>query len=437
MNMTRRQGSLGRVRDVRVCPKEHRALEVQPLFVNALSLESIVSAKGRRSGKAWRGLAGSSPRASDKSLDTILVEGPKEARFPKRERSSHSWLFALAVLTSTCLFMGIDQVAAADEKKPAKPLGNTAASEKLLQVEIWSKEAASAKGSSLPGAEVQNAVAELQENPKMAVPLFSKAFIDKTKARTFRLNCAQLLRESGYAVPAEDATKLETVVEDSKEDPLIRVFAAYFILKDMNRHPASLEKSIANMASEFFRKGKEKDFVRMLLVPQLAGSPQLEEIMLEELHAGHELNVTINALGKLRAKSAISPIVRLLRSKNAGKTFYKTRGYLALGEIGGPLAFDRLVEFLAVEQSLIERKMILMGIGRTRDPRAKDFLVDYLLRKPNSYYMISLDALRLTGDPAVIPIFEAELAKPLPSYEKNQIERMLEAVKRHDYDPAY
>lgn len=54
-----------------------------------LSCAPHATAKGRRAGKGWRGLAGSSLRASDNYLDTILVEGLNGGRFFKMDRPSH------------------------------------------------------------------------------------------------------------------------------------------------------------------------------------------------------------------------------------------------------------------------------------------------------------------------------------------------------------
>lgn len=81
MNVTTRQGFQRLALDVRAWQNEQRLLEMQPLFSCALSLDSA-PAQGQRSGKGCRGLAGDSPRASDKNLNTILVEGLKGGRFP-------------------------------------------------------------------------------------------------------------------------------------------------------------------------------------------------------------------------------------------------------------------------------------------------------------------------------------------------------------------
>ncbi|MCX5786927.1 MAG: hypothetical protein NTX64_00230 [Elusimicrobia bacterium] len=324
------------------------------------------------------------------------------------------------------------------EALSAKPLSNEEAAQRLEQLERWSKHNSQKPANSNTSRyHVQKALIDLQKNPKIAVPLLSKSFIDKTKDRAFRLNCAQLLRESGENMPVEDSAKLETVVVDPREDPLIRVFAAHFILRESERHPTALKGTIANMAVDFLRKGKETDFVRMLIIPGLAGSPQIERILLEELRAEHDLDATLYALGRIRSQNAVSPIVRLLKSKRAGKDFYKTRGYLALGEIGGAAAYGHLVEFLATEPSEIERNMILLAIGRSRDPRAKSLLTDFLLQKPNGYYITALRALRLLGDPSVIPTLERECEKPLPAYQKGWVIKTISAIKEHDKEPDY
>jgi hypothetical protein len=86
MNVTRRQGLQRQARNAHALPNEQRPLEVRSLFGKAALLESAANAKGRKSGKGWRGLAGSSPRASDKNLNIILVESLIGGRFPAEGR---------------------------------------------------------------------------------------------------------------------------------------------------------------------------------------------------------------------------------------------------------------------------------------------------------------------------------------------------------------
>ena len=84
MNVTARLTCGGDEGHLRLPVAEEGILGLDSLSGSALPSAAFRDSKGRKSGIGRRGLAGSSPRASDKNPYTIQGEGLKEGQFHKK-----------------------------------------------------------------------------------------------------------------------------------------------------------------------------------------------------------------------------------------------------------------------------------------------------------------------------------------------------------------
>jgi HEAT repeat protein len=287
-----------------------------------------------------------------------------------------------------------------------------------------------------PALPVRDAVIEVQGNPETAVPLLTDVVADKKRERNFRVNCAQMLREIGTPVSPAYWPKLEETIKDNSEDAVIRIDAAYFLLRADKQLSTTTKNFILDIAERFLRDGTERAHVRMMIMRQMVGNPRATDIMLNQINRGIDLGPSIHVLGKLKDQRAIDPIARLLEAHRKERQFPRTRAYLALGEIGGRKTYDILIQCLPKEQDETEQHSLLLGIGLSRDSRAKAMLLG-LLKKPESY-MAAVDGLRYYGDKSVVPVLEAELQrKDLSETRKYVVRRTIDALEKGETTPVW
>lgn len=317
----------------------------------------------------------------------------------------------------------------------AETLGRQDAKDKIELIEKWSRQDKSLQPKFLKEMRVSNAISDLQKNPSVGVPLLTEAFVDKTKDRNFRIHCAQILRDAGRPIPSDGLAKMEVTVRDASEDLVVRVDAAHFLIRDRKPLAPAVKRSVIALARDALRKDTQNPHVRLMIIRPLVGDSDAEELMLDELRRKADLDPTVLLLGKMKSGRAIDPIVRLLRSGDKG--FHKTRGYLALGEIGGPQAFDALKTFLQQNPGEMDRRMILIGLGLTKDSRARSILLDHFHSAGVEYFGASLQGLRYLGDKSVIPILEKELEKPLTPGQSQIIRRTIFSINAGGESPDW
>jgi hypothetical protein len=315
------------------------------------------------------------------------------------------------------------------QSKSDSALSREDASKKLGYIESWS----SGKTNDVPGnVRIDQAIAELQKNPEVSMPLLAEAFTDGKRDQRFRVAAGQILREIVKPLPPEFDARLEMVIKDSAEPPSIRIYAAHLRLAPGKDVSTAVKNSILDMAEKFIREGKDDGNLRLLVFSRLVGNERAGQIMVQELQKGKEVDSTLWVLGKIKAPSSIASIATVLSKKQArGATnATKTRGYLALGEIGGAKAYDLLSGYLAHEKDRRQQRLLLRAVGLTHDPRAKQLLLDYLLKKRGQYYTSALRGLEYLGDPSVVPVLEEELKKPLDEHTRFKIHRAIESVQK-------
>lgn len=307
---------------------------------------------------------------------------------------------------------------------------------KLERIEEKSDKLRRGRLSKMESLRFQSELKELEQSPKTTAPLLVDDLVNRKKDKSFRHLCFGVLSKKGmlpHITPA-DYAKIEKVVHNQKDHPQIRIHAANLILRGHKRRSLSTSRTIKKMALTFLKSRQSKGAVRRQIVRYFRGDKEIEDFMLSELNSthGNDKNGSIAALGKMKCSRAVEPIAAMLASPEADKSFYKTRGYLALGDIGGSRAYDHLIRFLQTEESETERSMILRAIGRSKDPRAKALLLEYLLKSPRKNHVTALAGLKYLGDPSVIPILESELNKSRNAYERNRLEDAIDALRRGD-----
>ncbi|MFC1680113.1 HEAT repeat domain-containing protein [Elusimicrobiota bacterium] len=262
---------------------------------------------------------------------------------------------------------------------------------------------------------IRKNIEALQKDPEATRVSLSAAFADRTKGQEFRGDCASLL----WKLPIEPASKeflmIERVLRDRREHTIARIEAAGILLRSAGQLPASTKKAIRDLAVNEFSNDEYLPFVLSRMFYRLGGDADAERFLVEELEANRSAqrnNRIVAALGRMDSTRAIRPISRLLLCEGCPQQLYRTRGYLALGGIGGEESYDVLVRCLEIERDKRERRVILEAIGATKDPRAKDFLLEKLQhpeQQAGSYYAAVLDGLRHLGDPDVVPTLKREL----------------------------
>lgn len=242
-----------------------------------------------------------------------------------------------------------------------------------------------------------------------------------------------MLREMGGRLADGELASVDAVFRDPKEDPVLRIDAAQLLLTRRDRLTAETKRAIFAMARAYLREGIEKPHLRLCVIQPLIGELEAEQLMLEELRRGADLGQSMHMLGKMRSRRAVPLIAALLDSQ---KSFYRTRAYLALGEIGTKEAATVLLRWLPKDPS--EQNMILMALGATRDPRAKEPLLRHLSPWNPDFFGAALEGLQHLGDPSTLPALERALQEPnLPAFDRKLIERTIAAVKKGGIPPQW
>lgn len=342
-----------------------------------------------------------------------------------RLRGVEARCFAYLVLAALIIFPGLSR----SGEIPDSELSEEMARENLQRIEAWTR---NHNSSVLDVAGIQTAIGDLKNHPEISSPLLADHFIDRAKEAAYRANCAEILREMGYRLPESYAPKLKAIIREGKESPILRIDAANLLLRSRSPLDTRSRKSIREMAARFLRDGKEPGRVYQLILKELVALKDAgtETLLLNELQRGADVGPALHALGKLGSRSAAAPIAATLNAHMSDRFYPRSRGYLALGEIGGSRAFDLLSDFLQREKSSTEKGIILSALGLTKDPRAKDTLLGFVTaEKPGINPHAALEGLQYLGDKSVIPLLKKELEKePASSHNRFWLQRTIDAL---------
>lgn len=320
------------------------------------------------------------------------------------------------------------------DAEPRHKLTQIEVLERLTAVEVLSK--GNGVGETAQLLTTDAAILDLANNPESAGPPLLDIFLDKTRGRDFRANCGDIFSHARTAAPPNYSAPLTNIMRDTKEDSRLRVYAAEFLLRD--KHISTSTKSaILSMTEQFLREGKEQANIRLSIFPEFAGDSRAISIMLKELERGGEMGPTLWTLGKLKGRSAVPVIAKLLATQGDNKDFPKSRAYLAIGEIGGTQSYDQLLNYFSAEKDRTMRHVIVYAIGLSRDTRAKDYLLKQLNHAANPYYVSALKGLQYFGDASVLPRLELEIQKGLPPYEELCVKKTMLAIKAGDTNPSW
>ena len=321
-------------------------------------------------------------------------------------------------------------------RKPS-PLTKEVAIKKLEYLESLSRQGKSFIPTFIQTAQIGSAINDLRASPDTAGTPLTEALVDNSKDRSFRIICAQTLRESGASTTPILFPKLENIIRDAHDAPILRIYAAYFILRDNKKITGQMRSYIKRTSMQFMREGQEKTSVRMLLLPQFKDDRETQDFMISQLESKQDLGPTLATIGKMRSTLAVKPIKKLIGTHRKDKDFPLTRAYLALGQIGGDEAYKTLITCLNEEPVELERDMILRAIGLTKHQGAKEILIDYLRSKPVGYYTASLAGLAYLADPSTIPVLENELNRDLEPYLKQEINRTIQYINHGGREPEW
>ena len=115
------------------------------------------------------------------------------------------------------------------------------------------------------------------------------------------------------------------------------------------------------------------------------------------------------SLGKLGDPSAVSPLVKMLRSRDQYVALAAVR---ALGTLKSPKAVDKLIDVIDTNDNNFMIKNAIMSLGEIADPKAVPVLIKMMfVEKGVSFYRESSYALFLIGEPAVQPLLDAYAGK--------------------------
>ncbi|MEK7389444.1 MAG: HEAT repeat domain-containing protein, partial [Elusimicrobiota bacterium] len=146
----------------------------------------------------------------------------------------------------------------------------------------------------------------------------------------------------------------------------------------------------------------------------------------------------LHMLGKRKSNAVVVMVRGELKANNPERLFSKSRMYLALGDVGSQDAYNVLVTQLPRERDRTSHSQILMAIGVTKNPAAKDLLIGELKKPWQVNTWAAVEGLRFLGDPSVTPILEAELNRdvPAPSY-KETVRRAISKINTGDDKPFW
>ncbi len=218
----------------------------------------------------------------------------------------------------------------------------------------------------------------------------------------------------------KDPKKIEKAIDNLKqigdkkaEAPLIEAFKA-------TTNPKYRER-----IAEIFRKWGTKSAVPILIASiDFTAGPDKESMKSKRLN---RMNQKIaSALGELGDKSAIQPLIRLMKVTKSPNV--QRAAIRALGELGATEAVD---ELLAIVNDTTAHKIIRMNaiyaLGEIGDPKAVDTLVLCLYRDKAIYFFQARLALAKIGKPAVPALTKTMLGRNI---EANKIvETNIEVLK--------
>lgn len=304
--------------------------------------------------------------------------------------------------------------------------------ENLEDIEAWSKNETRRNSHLLDYARIRAAMDELRRHPEISVPLLADQFTNDTKPADFRANCAELIRETGRRIPDSHREKLKTILGNNHEGPIVRIDAANLLLRTQSKADKPTLKLIREAAAKFLRQSIEPGRVYQLILRDLvaAKDPGTEDLLLAELHRGANLGPTLHALGKMASKKAIRPISDALYARLSDRFFPRSRGYLALGEIGGPSAYDALIALLSREPDKSNRHMIVWALGLTKDPRAKASLLQYIEKKdPPDFYAPALQGLAYLGDAELVHHLQRLLSDEPAPFKRERLQKCIDDLR--------
>ncbi|MGC8784059.1 MAG: HEAT repeat domain-containing protein [Armatimonadota bacterium] len=125
--------------------------------------------------------------------------------------------------------------------------------------------------------------------------------------------------------------------------------------------------------------------------------------------------VAIRALGELRSRNAVEPLLGVIR---VGSPRLRREAIDALGKIGDPVALPDLLE-LAQNSDFYLQMAAIDALGNMGDSRAEPVLLKLLSEHPNANIRYgAAEALIKVGTPAAIPVLEGRLqAEPSHSVQ--------------------
>jgi HEAT repeat protein len=305
----------------------------------------------------------------------------------------------------------------------------SALTQKLLLLEAASDAGASKLSSAAQQAEISDAINVLRGNPEIARPLLLDAFSGRRRKVQFRATCAHILREIGVRLPPDRIAAFSQIVRDESENEALRIDAAHFLLGGMQPVTSNLRGDVLKLADESLKRRTNAAHVRLMIIQRMIGDSGAERLMMRELDRGIDLDPTLNLLGKMKSRQAVDSIIGLLNSKSRGMSFSKTRAVLALGEIGDKRAADELFAMLGRENRVLDRRILLLAIGLSKDARARNALLGHLRDANDSFYGAALQGLRYLGDRSTIPILQKELERGLPPDVDARVRKTIESIQ--------
>jgi hypothetical protein len=273
----------------------------------------------------------------------------------------------------------------------------------------------------------------LKQHPKEAIPLLVAATLDTSLDEGYRDTCLCLLSQDEMKANLSPANyrQILTIVKDANAWALLRIHAGGIILRQYKALPKEMRLSIKEMALGLVAADKIVGQVYNLVLSHYTGDIEVEDLLLKRLETDKDKNAAILVLGKVRSIHALNRIIELLDSDEAGKSFYKVRAYLAIGDIGGDRAFDYLERYQPKEKYTSDAAAIFTAMARTRTERGRKMLLARITDH-SAIDLAVLDGIKIGGGPEFIPILEKELKKPKNAANKAAIERVLVALRLGD-----
>lgn len=284
---------------------------------------------------------------------------------------------------------------------------------------------------------IQQEIAAVRKNPGPAVAELVRTFAKRSGGHELRRECALALWDLPIAAGTPDYDTVLRVVNDEREHPAMRLEAAGILVHSVKPLPPETLERVRRLAFEQMPNGEVTHLALFRVLEWLPGDAKSEIFLINELkrNPGDEMrnNGIVWALGRMNAKRAVKPILDALLGAPGAPKLYRTRGYLALGGIGGKEAYDALMKCRETETGSIQKAHILEALGATKDPRAAKFLVGQLDPVGVDYSAV-VRGLVYLGDPGVIPALEEEYRRLPPAerfdYNREWLRRAIENIRK-------